>query len=477
MDIRNFFGPRKGKPTPATKSKSTSSTTSKTQAKKEPKTTQKLTTTSSLSSKAEAIPKTTTLSNKKRSRVLMETDSDTAASNNGIEMVEISKNSNTKSNNESNNIPKRVDISAQDFFVENDSSKKQKNNAGNPITRKEKKTMQIENVEDSSHTDSEEEYQPNKDDDDVNMDNESEEDLLIVEEPPKKQTKPSSPKRKPPPPKKTTPKKSAITKVLLVPQPPYPKPFTTDQAPSGCLNDITFVITGIFSNQSREDMEDFLKILGGRVTKAVSGKTNYLICGNELEDGRPVQDGSKYKKALELGDSKIRILMGEEQMYGIVKTICESRGGAINLTNKQTNEKDDLNSTFIKEPKETISSTKTPIGNPYAKKTIANPYAKKTITNPYAKKPMTNPYAKNKSSSSTSTVSTQSKPTNKHMGGRADINDSHALWADKYAPSSINDILGNKESVRKLTMCKYIFEQSLSCNNVMIVLRNNFPQF
>ncbi len=37
-----------------------------------------------------------------------------------------------------------------------------------------------------------------------------------------------------------------------------------------------------------------------RVEKtAVSGKTTYLVAGFEMEDGRPIQEGSKYKKAVE----------------------------------------------------------------------------------------------------------------------------------------------------------------------------------
>ena len=51
---------------------------------------------------------------------------------------------------------------------------------------------------------------------------------------------------------------------------------------------------------SRDTAEDLIKCLGGRVTTAVSGKTDYLICGCILEDGRHVEEGSKYKKCKEL---------------------------------------------------------------------------------------------------------------------------------------------------------------------------------
>ena len=60
-----------------------------------------------------------------------------------------------------------------------------------------------------------------------------------------------------------------------------------------------------------------------------------------------------------------------------------------------------------------------------------------------------NPY--NKSSSSTPTTS-----NNNMGGGRANVSDPNALWADKYAPSHTGMILGNGDSVRKLKQCKSI---------------------
>lgn len=38
---------------------------------------------------------------------------------------------------------------------------------------------------------------------------------------------------------------------------------------------------------------------GGRTTKTVSGKTDYLVLGEMLEDGRDGKQGSKYAKATE----------------------------------------------------------------------------------------------------------------------------------------------------------------------------------
>jgi len=60
---------------------------------------------------------------------------------------------------------------------------------------------------------------------------------------------------------------------------------------------LTFVISGICASFDRDELTDKLKQLGAKVTCAVSGKTNFLIIGDKLEDGRAIQDGNKYKKA------------------------------------------------------------------------------------------------------------------------------------------------------------------------------------
>ncbi|KAJ2495325.1 DNA replication factor C complex subunit Rfc1, partial [Coemansia sp. RSA 2052] len=48
-----------------------------------------------------------------------------------------------------------------------------------------------------------------------------------------------------------------------------------------CLESKTFVITGEFTGMSRDELTDLIKKCGGRVTSAVSGKTSYLVVGDE----------------------------------------------------------------------------------------------------------------------------------------------------------------------------------------------------
>lgn len=75
-----------------------------------------------------------------------------------------------------------------------------------------------------------------------------------------------------------------------------------------CLEGLTIVLSGMFESISRDKLEEFMREKGARVTGSVSGKTDMLVIGYKLEDGRNVQQGSKYNKAMKL---KTKILNEE----------------------------------------------------------------------------------------------------------------------------------------------------------------------
>ncbi|KAK6588491.1 DNA replication repC1 [Cryptosporidium xiaoi] len=79
----------------------------------------------------------------------------------------------------------------------------------------------------------------------------------------------------------------------------------------GEFDGLSIVVTGTFLNNSRSEIENMVKILGGKLTSAVSGKTSYLIAGNMLEDGRNIEEGTKYRNAISKG---IKILSEDEFM-------------------------------------------------------------------------------------------------------------------------------------------------------------------
>jgi DNA ligase (NAD+) len=75
---------------------------------------------------------------------------------------------------------------------------------------------------------------------------------------------------------------------------------------TGKLQGLTFVLTGTLPNLTREEAQARIEAAGGKVAKAVSKKTNYLVAGEEA--------GSKLDKAKEFG---IKII-DEEGLNGMM---------------------------------------------------------------------------------------------------------------------------------------------------------------
>ena len=60
------------------------------------------------------------------------------------------------------------------------------------------------------------------------------------------------------------------------------------------LSNLTFVISGVFENLSREEMKNLIEENGGRISSSISSRTNYLVAGKNVGP-------SKFSKANELG--------------------------------------------------------------------------------------------------------------------------------------------------------------------------------
>jgi replication factor C subunit 1 len=54
------------------------------------------------------------------------------------------------------------------------------------------------------------------------------------------------------------------------------------QGAEGCLKSLTFVITGVLPSLERDECKKIIESYGGRVTTAVSGKTDYLLAGRDV---------------------------------------------------------------------------------------------------------------------------------------------------------------------------------------------------
>jgi DNA ligase (NAD+) len=76
---------------------------------------------------------------------------------------------------------------------------------------------------------------------------------------------------------------------------------------TGPLHGMTFVLTGTLPNLSREDATKLIEAAGGKVSSAVSKKTNYVVAG--------VDAGSKLAKAQELGVP----VVNEEELLELIR--------------------------------------------------------------------------------------------------------------------------------------------------------------
>ena len=246
--------------------------------------------------------------------------------------------------------------------------------------------------------------------------------------------------------------------------------FNTDnlQVPE-CLQDRTFVLTGVLDNLHRDNAMDLIKTMGGRITTAVSGKTDYLVVGEILEDGRSYTEGSKYKKALPL--DSVQMIMGEKQLYGLCHLYHEQAMKENGIDPTPVTKKlapTTTTAAAAKPPPSTAAATKSPSAaapaNPYAR-TTANPYAKKpgvaAVGNPYAKPAASNPYAKSNNPYANKSSSSAGAATTAPVKSSGDF-DRNALWVDKHAPQRTDEILGNKDSVTKLASWLSSWERSFN---------------
>ena len=91
-----------------------------------------------------------------------------------------------------------------------------------------------------------------------------------------------------------------------------PKNPGSKEIPKGaenCLEGLTFVITGIGESLGRDETKSLIERYGGKVTSAVSGKTTFLVVGDEPGE-------SKIKKAVEKNVEQIN----EDKLLDLIRT-------------------------------------------------------------------------------------------------------------------------------------------------------------
>ncbi|ORE17800.1 DNA replication factor C, large subunit [Rhizopus microsporus] len=171
-----------------------------------------------------------------------------------------------------------------------------------------------------------------------------------------------------------------------------PKALGTRPEPVGapnCLNNMTFVISGEFETLTKEQTRDIVMRYGGRVTSAVSGKTTYLLRGRDAGE-------SKLAKAKQIGTK----VLDEDGFYQLVESSSPKEIKQPNAPSEPTKETD-----------KKVTPTK------------ALP----------------------------SSVDTKGKQSEaKYATLVTGVTTETSLWTDKYRPKTIQDIIGNKEMVKRI---------------------------
>lgn len=234
--------------------------------------------------------------------------------------------------------------------------------------------------------------------------------------------------------KKQPPRRAPLQPIRTLEDFDWNQPQTVSQPLSG----YTFVLTGVVSDNdvSRDDVSDWIKNLGGRVTTAVSSKTDYLVVlGSELEDGRPSTEGSKYKKAAM--QASVQLVHGKAGLLGLMQQYCDlvAENTTVNSRPNAAAAAPNMDKTKQHESASVSSST--------AATSVKRP-------NPYAKKSTSNPYDTIKKSKLSHNQDIQQGTASSSQRKVDAAGSSTPLWVDRYKPQSTQEILGNQDSVRKL---------------------------
>ncbi|KAJ2452976.1 DNA replication factor C complex subunit Rfc1 [Coemansia sp. RSA 2336] len=205
-----------------------------------------------------------------------------------------------------------------------------------------------------------------------------------------------------------------------------------DGAPD-CLAGLKFVITGEFVGMSREGITDLIKSFGGQVTSAVSGKTSYLVVGDE-------PGSSKIKKAK---TNNTRCLY-EDDLLKLIRSSKKSEPPADHEPGPTKDEpepaKDEPGS--AKEEPEPHTAAEYEETREHSVVKPEEPGAGKTKT-PVMKPPAA-VSAVDKGKGKEPTTVPQSMDIDEPARQLSE------LWTEKYKPTKLNELCGHKEPAKRI---------------------------
>lgn len=208
-----------------------------------------------------------------------------------------------------------------------------------------------------------------------------------------------------------------------------------------CLAGLSFIITGILESLDREEAAELIKSCGGKVTSALSKKTNYMVIGEEAGP-------AKLAKAEEFNTK----ILSEDDLLNLIrkKSNIPINGDDSKASSSKNNTSFDQRNDAKSPNKKVKVSEKSPKTSP--KKEEKSP--KKEIITP--KKKMTNDASGTKRSVDTLKVKEEepsakksksedlhvNRPISEHQKNISSID--NQAWVEKYKPKSIKDIIGQQ---------------------------------
>ena len=176
----------------------------------------------------------------------------------------------------------------------------------------------------------------------------------------------------------------------------------TKEAPTGaenCLAGLTFVFTGLLNTLGREEGQELVKRYGGKVTTSPSGKTSYVVLGNEAGP----------KKLETIAKFKLKTI-NEDGLYELIRLLPANGGDS----------------------------------------TAAEKFAEKQRAESKKIKDMAEQMEKEERGASGAGVSKSSSGTSPKSDMASSTPIDSRLWTVKYAPTTTSQICGNKGQVEKL---------------------------
>ncbi|KAJ2553258.1 DNA replication factor C complex subunit Rfc1 [Coemansia sp. RSA 1933] len=189
---------------------------------------------------------------------------------------------------------------------------------------------------------------------------------------------------------------------------------------ANCLDGLRFVVTGEFSSLSREGITDLIKTYGGHITSAVSGKTSYLVVGDD-------PGSSKIKKAKSL---KTRCLY-EDHLLELIRSSkpAVSDSNAPPAQNKPAELKSDVSFMQVDDYEHQDNGVSSKASGKAKQSTM--PEQPPVVQHKdVAQKPRP--------------VVEETAPLNKPASEPSE------LWTEKYKPTKLKDLCGHKENAKMI---------------------------